>query len=227
MRRYGFGRAQLIFSLIYVLTWFWVDSLLANYTWKSRENYYFPDLDKKVDQITLGKDCKARVLLRKDGIISLPKSVEDIHVSTFPVSKDVFDWWRQIPRPQQMRVDPYICDVVYTKKLPIFKNTGCQLAGYMSPSAPRCQTQYLKWICEQARVPIDDVTANHFVLPESDHTANIHLPPPQPWLLTARNAIVSMCGQISMPCGKKMGLLRTVPNYASLTEDSIVSTVQG
>ena len=38
-----------------------------------------------------------------------------------------------------------------------------------------------------------------FVLPEADHSTAP--PPPEPYLLHARDALVSMCGDISMPCG--------------------------
>ena len=175
--------------------------LQPNYTWKGRENYYYPNLEKKIEQISILDHCKGSFVIQKENTIKIPTNDSDIFISSFPVTKELYNWWKNIPRPKQMRVDPYICDVVYTKKLPIFKNTGCQLPGYMSPSAPRCQTQYLKWICEQSRIPIESSQANGFVLPESDHNAYSNNPPPQPWLLTARNALVSLCGQISLPCG--------------------------
>jgi hypothetical protein len=182
-------------------------SLIGNYTWKARDQYYFPTLSSKVSTISLQGQCKPAVKLVDDQSTALPANDSDLLISTFPITKDIFQWWHRIPRPKQMRVDPYICDVVYTKKLPIFKNTGCQLAGYMSPSAPRCQTQYLKWICDSARIPINSSIANGFALPESDHHSNIDNPPPQPWLLTARNATVSMCGQILSTCGKSYAVV--------------------
>jgi hypothetical protein len=108
-----------------------------------------------------------------------------------------------LSRPQQMRVEPYLCDAVYEKRRPIFFNKGCQLPHYMNPSAPRCQTKYLKWICEQAQRNITDssisTTGSAFVLPESDHQTSFI--PPIPWLLSARNALVSKCGTIVTACG--------------------------
>lgn len=183
-----------------------------SYTWNKRENYYFTSIESKIQQISIQNKCTASFKRQPDKSILIPTSEDDIFISEFPVSKDIFNEWKSMDRPKQMRVDPYICDVVYTKKLPIFNNTGCQLQGYMSPSAPRCQTKYLRWICEQSRLPVNGIFANHFVIPESDHLSNAALPPPQPWLLTARNAIVSMCGQISMPCGMITVITCTVAN---------------
>jgi len=141
-----------------------------------------------------------------DSTILVPQDASMIHVSSFPVSKAVTSWWKDIPRPVQMRVEPYLCDVVLTKRIPIWNNTGCQLAAYMNPSAPRCQTKYLKWICDSARMPITETRPNRFVLPESDHSKTEM--PPQPWLLTARDAFVSMCGHIVT----QGGLVHTTAN---------------
>jgi len=172
------------------------------YTWNKRDNYYFASLEDKIKQISFQNACTNSFKRQPNSTINIPISVDDVYIAEFPVSAELFSWWIDIPKPKQMRVDPYICDVVYTKRLPIFNNTGCQLPGYMSPSAPRCQTKYLRWICEQSRLSIDDTSTNHFTIPEADHKSNAAHPPPQPWLLTAKNAIVSMCGQISLPCGK-------------------------
>jgi hypothetical protein len=203
----------------------------GNYFWKVREDYYHNSLQQKIDLITKLDKCSSSVKIIEKSSIILPSDDSIVHMSEFPVQPEMFNWWAKIPRPTQMRVDPFICDIVYTKKVPIFNNTGCQLPEYMSPSAPRCQTQYLRWVCSLARIPIDSITPNYFVLPESDHSFIVHASadnkidngykksilsffsssgsattppppvPPQPWLLTARNAFVSACGQLSLPCG--------------------------
>ena len=173
-----------------------------SYTWNKRSHYYFTNLTEKIKQVSLLNACISSFKVQQHNSIVVPVTQDDVYIAEFPISKNIFDWWANIPKPRQMRVDPYICDVVYTKRLPIFNNTGCQLPGYMSPSAPRCQTKYLKWICEQARLPIEEVQPNHFSIPEADHRSNLAAPPPQPWLITARNAIVSLCGQVSLSCGK-------------------------
>jgi len=46
---------------------------------------------------------------------------------------------------------------------------------------------------------VEDPKSNLFVLPESDH-AKTDLPP-TPWIVMAKNAFVSMCGQIYAKCG--------------------------
>ena len=173
----------------------------ANYSWRARSNYYFPDLLKKVELIAERSTCKSSIVVQKDFSVALPSSGEEIFISSFPVSKEMFSWWKNIPRPTQMRVDPYICHFADMSAKSVFSKMGCQQDKFYSPSAPRCQTEYLKWACEQSRIPINSSTPNHFILPESDHSLNIMDPPPQPWLLTARNAMVCMCGHLSLPCG--------------------------
>lgn len=99
-----------------------------------------------------------------------------------------------------MRVEPYLCQEVYEKRRPIFFNKGCQLPHYMNPFAPRCQTKYLRWICEDAQRNISDTrTQPSFILPESDHRTAVT--PPTPWILTVQNALVSLCGTILTKCG--------------------------
>ena len=121
-------------------------SLSANYTWNRRADYYFTDLGKKLSEL-FGKDCSSQYSLLPDSSIVVPKhSKTDLFVASFPVSKDVFHWWSNITPPISMRVDPWLCDVVYTKSRPIFKAMQCQLPHMMHPSAPRCQVSYLKWI---------------------------------------------------------------------------------
>lgn len=205
------------FIMCVVLAYYWRGEAVVKsmYKWKERDNYYYHTIDKKIESIAHLQECVDMIKKQSDNTIKIPISQDEAYISSFPVSKDLFRWWANIPKPQQMRVDPYICDVVYTKRLPIFNNTGCQLPGYMSPSAPRCQTQYLRWICEQARLPINSTTANHFILPEADHQSNMGAPPPQPWLLTARNAVVSMCGQVSLPCGEHHCYCRLYVIYSS------------
>lgn len=168
------------------------------YPWKSKSKYYYSTTEEKLQEILNG-NCMSTVRILKDSEIRVPPDSSQLFVSSFPVSKDIFDWWKAIPKPKQMRVEPYLCEDVYNKKLPIFNNKGCQLPAYMNPSAPRCQTQYLKKICDQSQLNITDTASNHFVLPESDHAATFV--PPVPYLLTARDSFVSMCGQISTTCG--------------------------
>lgn len=106
----------------------------------------------------------------------------------------------------QMRVEPSLCDSAVRHKNPIFNKTTCQLSYIMNPSSPRCQISYLRWICDRARMPIADSRPNHFTLPEADHF-NAYLPP-VPYLATARDAFVSLCGQVVTRCG----LLHTTAN---------------
>ena len=175
-----------------------VDSNAKDYPWTERQRYYFPTVEDKMKEI-LSDKCLTKLTVLPDGVILLPPSNATLNVASMPVKKEIVEWWRSMAKPSQMRVDPNLCDAVLTKRVPIFNNTGCQLQGYMHPSAPRCQTKYLKYVCDQSRIPIDIPASNSFVIPESDHsTADL---PPQPWLLTARNSFVSMCGSISTACG--------------------------
>lgn len=168
------------------------------YTWKSREKYYFRSLNEKMEDILNG-DCKKSFVIAPESSYNLPQNNYSLSVSSFPPSKDLTQWWRSFPPPSQMRVEPFLCDAVYLKKTPIFNNSGCQLPHYMNPSAPRCQTKYLKWICYAASIGVEDSKPNHFILPESNHHSIDN--PPVPYLLTARHSFVTMCGQIIGSCG--------------------------
>jgi hypothetical protein len=108
-----------------------------------------------------------------------------------------------------MRVEPALCDAAKTHKNPIFNKTTCQLTYIMNPSSPRCQIGYLKWICDHSRMDITRTESNGFALPESDHSSAES--PPVPFLVTARDSFVSMCGQIATPCG----LVHTTANCQS------------
>lgn len=181
------------------------ESASEAYHWYERHRYYFSSLETKMKDV-LSEGCRKKLVVLNDGVILPPTSSAVVNVASMPAKGEVVKWWKELRKPQQMRVDPNLCDAVLTKRVPIFNNTGCQLKGYMSPSAPRCQNKYLKYICDHSRIPIDDSRKNSFVLPESDHsTAEL---PPQPWLLTAKDSFVSMCGQISSYCG----LIHTTSN---------------
>lgn len=182
-----------------------LDSDSEPYPWYERIQYYFKSLASRMDGIVSG-DCQSAINHLEDGVIRLPNSSSTLNVASIPVDDQILRWWRNIKQPKQMRVDPNLCDAVMTKKRPIFTNKGCHLNGYMSASAPRCQNKYLQYICNQSRIAIDDPVRNGFFLPESNHFSTEL--PPQPWLMTASNSFVSMCGQISTDCG----LVRTTAN---------------
>lgn len=188
------------FLLIFATSIVYISSVPndANYVWKNKSKYYFSTIEEKMEEILLN-NCSQNYQRLKDGVMETPKTSEILHISVIPVASDILDFWKSIPKPTQMRVEPFLCENVYAKKLPIFNNTGCQLPTYMSPSAPRCQTQYLRWICEQSQLDITNTKPNHFVLPEAGHSTTFL--PPQPWILMAKDSFVSMCGQISGPCG--------------------------
>jgi hypothetical protein len=150
------------------------------YPWKNKNSYYFPTIESKLNEILHG-NCINSYKIIPNGVIESPNDNSYLNIANFPVPKSIFEWWLKIPKPTQMRNEPFLCDVVYTKKKPIFNNSGCQLPHYMNPSAPRCQTKYLKWICDNARLEVDVDKPNYFILPESNHKTSFI--PPQPWLL--------------------------------------------
>jgi hypothetical protein len=184
------------------------------FMWKDRWRYYFPSVETKMAEI-LSPGCYRKINRTNNWMIEIPNDDDVLNIASTPIKKDVVAWWRDISRPNQMRVDPNLCDLVYTKSKPIFNGTGCQVPAIMNPFAPRCQTKYLKRICDSARKSIEDKVPNNFVLPESDHKT-IDMPP-QPWILTARNALVSMCGQISSKCG----LVHTTANCMATGQKSL------
>ena len=156
---------------------------------------------------TLSARCFKTWTPLPNNTIRVPDSPSDLFASSFPVPNEIFVWWRAIPKPEQMRLEPALCTAPYSRKRPLWDNPGCQLPHYMHRAAPRCQTKLLKWVCEQASIP-HNVTdkKNRFVLPESDHRGTEV--PPQPFLITARRVLISMCGHIVTNCG----IVRTTAN---------------
>lgn len=184
---------------------------VKNYSWNKRSSYYFTNLHHKMEELLAfspNTECDSKYVMLPDATMKVPlvHSNASFLASSFPVSKDLVDWWRAMHRPSSMRVDPYLCEVVYTKAKPIFKAKQCQIPTMMHPSAPRCQVTYLKWICEAAQRPLNDSALNPFVVPEADHaTTEV---PPDPYLVIAKDVFVSMCGQLHTKCG----LLHTSAN---------------
>lgn len=172
-------------------------------TWLERERYYYRGVrEKLLELLEASNECIRLARVGAESDTSIIASGSAVEISSFPIEKrdgDLYSWWRQLRPPKQIRVDPYLCDEVNTKRVPIWKNSGCQLKHYMHPSAPRCQTRYLKWICDNSRTEITVTQGNGFILPESDHSGTEN--PPQPYLVKVRDALVSMCGDISMACG--------------------------
>ena len=185
------------------------------YEWRDRYRYYTPSVETKMTEI-LQDGCSSAYKVMDEKSYSLPPTDDTVSVSVHPIDQVYLDYWGNFSRPSQMRVDPGLCKSVYTKKSPLFANPTCQLPGYMHQSAPRCQTSYLKWACEQASQEINDTIHRDFVLPDSDHAYVLRYmePPPQPWLLMARNSLVSRCGQISTKCG----LVHTNANCMSTSQ---------
>eukprot|EP01038_Epipyxis_sp_PR26KG_P010064 gene10064-13524_t len=186
------------------------ETYFYNGYWRQKEKYYYESMTSKINEITLvSSNCTTSYLNIEDLTTFNNENVNESVIKFYyavNIDKNLFNWWSSITKPIQMRVDPLLCKAVYLKKKAIFNQTGCQLSSYMHPSAPRCQNAYLKWICENAQMSIDELKPNHFILPEADHnTTNI---PPKPWLIRVTNSYVSMCGQIYSRCG----LIHTTAN---------------
>lgn len=172
----------------------------SNYTWLTKWKYYYPSIEMKLRGI-VSNECLHSYKLSSLKEVESAENNSAILAISIPVSNHIFNWWYNISRPSQMRVEPFLCDEPYTKKKPYFNNKGCENpAGYMSQSAPRCQIGYLKWICDQSRTDIEEVHGRGFVLPESDHK-NSDFIPPNPFLLSVSNSYVMMCGQVYSACG--------------------------
>lgn len=97
---------------------------LYDYPWKDKAKYYYNTINEKLDQIFPLGDCGKSYKILKDGVLELPTSNKEVFISSVPVASDIKEWWRSIPKPKQMRVEPFLCENVYNKKLPIFNNTG-------------------------------------------------------------------------------------------------------
>ena len=93
--------------------------------WSGKKRYYFTNFEDKFAQMSHGK-CH-------ESIVQLPDNTTEFPIrgmmfaSSFPISREIFEWWKVIPRPTSMRNNPYLCDFVYTKHKPIFTAKGCQV----------------------------------------------------------------------------------------------------
>eukprot|EP00605_Chrysophyceae_sp_TOSAG23-4_P001612 GSChrysophyteH1.ASY1.ANO1.1772.1 assembled CDS len=175
------------------------------YKWLSRSNYYYPSIEHKMKILTdLSESCKSSFKIAKNSDYMVDHPYEGLIASSWPIEEkdsDLKEWWLSIPAPKQHRVEPFLCEDVWSKRRPIFNNSqgGCQLRHYMHESSPRCQITYLEHLCSTASIPIDQPTANGFIIPESDHrTTEL---PPQPYLVRANDVLVSMCGDLLTTCG--------------------------
>jgi hypothetical protein len=187
--------------LILLLQLQYINGEQSLHIWNRQQTYYYKTLEQKLSVIG-HEGCQRlySILPAVKREIFEANNSHMITVTASPVEPSIMKFWKEIPSPKQMRVDPNLCDVVYTKRKPIFNNTGCQLPHYMNAAAPRCQTDYLKWICDSSRMPLTQTISNHFILPEANH-AHWHLLPPMPFVLSLKEVMVSQCGQISAACG--------------------------
>lgn len=205
----AYGKCRNMFYLLFAIHFGFISSDRNKDTgnlWPNIYKYYFQDLQSKTSTIMAPKCFKSLIHLPNSSFDTEIIDSGNVFISSFPIDSTMLNWWRSIPSPKQMRVEPLLCTHPYTRKRPIFNNSGCQLPQYMDPFAPRCQVQYLKWICDNANIPFEDVSNSRFVLPESKHATSFI--PPQPWLLRTKNSLVSMCGDIITECG----LIHTTSN---------------
>lgn len=179
-----------------------------NIPWRAKTKYYYEDLRLKVNEM-VQPSCRASIRFAAVDQVAIPHDDSVVSVTPLTIDDTTMRWWRSFDRPVQMRVDPLLCKAVYLKKTPIFDQPSCQLKTYMHPSAPRCQTKYLKWLCETTQLDINDDRPNYAIMPEAHH--NRTFLPPQPYILTIRNAYVMMCGQVIANCGA----IRTTANCQS------------
>ncbi len=177
----------------------------AIHEWKGKSLYYFNSMETKIAETfekssicttAPGRDGKVRIRIQSSpSAVALPTQMDEVNVAAFPPDQSIVKWWKSIQKPVQMRQEPLLCDEPYTKKRPLFDANGCQLPTYMHPSAPRCQSSILKEICRRSKIDKNSSIVNGFVLPEANH-AHLSFIPPTPFVITARNAFVTMCGQI-------------------------------
>jgi hypothetical protein len=195
------------------------DCNFTTYTWQDKGNYFFDNLGTKVQQM-IAPACIAHVVYKPDNSMGIPLSEYNIYIRSMPYSSELFAYWKNIPPPQQHRVEKLLCEAPMTRKRSIFQIKGCLLDTYMMPSAPRCQNSYLAHLCYSAVKDTTDMSASRFYTPEGDHSTT--RAPPTPWLLTATNATVTLCGHVITPCG----VIRTTANCMASSFDSFLNKFQ-
>lgn len=78
------------------------------YAWKTPHKYYYDNIVTKIHEVLNGPG-KYTFSQTADAVITAPTNPAILHVATFPAHPHLVDWWRSIPRPDQMRVDPFLC----------------------------------------------------------------------------------------------------------------------
>ena len=92
--------------------------------WKDKDTYYYKQIQLKMKNLVIHGNCTSQFIQIVDNIIEIPKLRDEVFISIFPINKSIQLYWKNMFKPKQHRVDPFICEVVYQrKKLPIFNNT--------------------------------------------------------------------------------------------------------
>jgi len=92
--------------------------------WKDKDTYYYKQIQLKMKNLVIHGNCTSHFIQIVDNIIEIPKLRDEVFISIFPINKSIQLYWKNMFKPKQHRVDPFICEVVYQrKKLPIFNNT--------------------------------------------------------------------------------------------------------
>jgi hypothetical protein len=200
------GKEDVCIEMVCFVFFFWVTLATVAGTrssdwekkWPTRSKYYANSLETTLSGILeLNGGCTTSTKILPVGEIRVPQADDELYIAEIPVKKEIYDFWKGMGSAQ-VRADPAVCQPL-PGKVPFLNHSGCRIFGYMNKHAPRCQQSYLREICDSSSLSIYDRALPHYVPLESDHA---HLtPPPQPWLLTARNALVSRCGVISYRCG--------------------------
>lgn len=179
--------------------------------WPRLEDYYYTNLTLQLQTLDADGRCLPHMRLA-DPPLRAPSDPGLLLVFRPEVDQQLRLWWLNMPAPRQHRVHPDLCAAAYLKKKrAIFDHAGCFIPVYMSPAAPRCQNAYLKRLCEGASQGPDDSSPRAFFIPEAHH---LSAPlPPDPWLIAARDAFVTACGQVSASCGS----LHTTANCMART----------
>ena len=101
-----------------------IDSII---NWRYKSDYYYPNLNGKINQI-FDKKCREKhLIILDDNIIQVPNSSDHILISSFRPSDNIVKYWKDIVKPLQMRQEPLLCDSPKTRRRPIFDAQGCQV----------------------------------------------------------------------------------------------------
>ena len=142
---------------------------------KRYEAYDYTSIDEKLTE-SLEKSCREHV---------------SINISNPPMALTTF--WKNVPPPMTL-IDKEIC----LESQKFFDRKGCSKGVALHPDSPRCHREKIKESCDSL------VSEFPKALDETIFSRSIgkdQILSTAPFIITAKDGIISRCGSVALPCG--------------------------